>query len=183
MLFNHHHNGLLFNHNHNPTLFNHNDDKRHYHHDEALFNQVPHQRHLIVINKIDLASSVDADQLRREVLRHCHVPPEDIVLVSCRTGEGVQHLLSRIAASVERIFEGFHPEHALVFRERHRQLLASCVRHLDRFQSFHLDQSLGAIELAAEELRQAAADIGRVSGRIDIEEVLDQLFSEFCIGK
>lgn len=39
------------------------------------------------------------------------------------------------------------------------------------------------IELAAEALRQAAACLGRITGRIDPEEVLDRVFREFCIGK
>jgi len=40
-----------------------------------------------------------------------------------------------------------------------------------------------ALEVAAEELRAAAAALGRVTGAIDTENVLDSIFSEFCIGK
>lgn len=39
------------------------------------------------------------------------------------------------------------------------------------------------VVLGAEELRHAAADLGRITGRVDVEEVLDVVFREFCIGK
>ena len=46
-----------------------------------------------------------------------------------------------------------------------------------------LTEDLGEIELASESLRQAALSIGRITGRVDVEDVLDVLFAQFCIGK
>ena len=65
----------------------------------------------------------------------------------------------------------------LVTRTRHRQALEACVAALARFEVATLP------ELAAEDLRMAARALGRVTGRVDVEDMLDALFREFCIGK
>ena len=61
---------------------------------------------------------------------------------------------------------------------RHRELLESCVFHLDAYLELQ-DDTL----CAAEELRMAANALGKITGRIDTEEILGALFSQFCIGK
>ena len=71
-------------------------------------------------------------------------------------------------------------EPALLTRERHRRHAAGCLVALDAFLEA---QGSMPIELAAEELRVAARELGRVVGAIDVEEVLDVLFRDFCIGK
>ncbi len=63
-------------------------------------------------------------------------------------------------------------------RERHQRHLAEAVAALQRHQA-----AGAAAELAAEELRAAAHALGRLTGAIDTEAVLDSVFSEFCIGK
>lgn len=65
-----------------------------------------------------------------------------------------------------------------LYRMRHRQHVAECVEALKGYEAVHEQ-----LELASEELRYAAKALGRVTGAIDIEHVLDAVFSEFCIGK
>jgi tRNA modification GTPase len=62
-------------------------------------------------------------------------------------------------------------------RIRHRQHLQSCCNALGRFG--HAD----AGETSAEELRIAVAALGRITGRVDVEEILGAIFRDFCIGK
>ena len=62
-------------------------------------------------------------------------------------------------------------------RARHRQALTLCLAALDASGAAPLP------ELAAEELRIAADELGRITGRIDIEDMLDSVFRDFCIGK
>ena len=62
-------------------------------------------------------------------------------------------------------------------RTRHREAVAGCVAHLQLAQVATLP------ELAAEDLRMAARCLGRAVGRIDVEDVLDEVFRQFCIGK
>ncbi len=63
-------------------------------------------------------------------------------------------------------------------RARHRQHVQECTEALQRYDEVHLQ-----LELAAEELRGAARALGRVTGVIDTEDLLDAIFNEFCIGK
>ena len=70
------------------------------------------------------------------------------------------------------------PDQFQMRRLRHRQLIEECVGALLRFESIWEQP-----ELAAEELRAAAHALGKVTGVIDTEDVLDALFGEFCIGK
>jgi tRNA modification GTPase len=62
-------------------------------------------------------------------------------------------------------------------RARHRAAVEECVAALSRFDPD------AEIELAAEDLRLAVAAIGRITGRVDVDELLDVVFREFCIGK
>ena len=62
-------------------------------------------------------------------------------------------------------------------RARHRAALEQCVAALTRCQA------ADALELVAEDLRLAARALGRITGRVDVEDVLDVIFKEFCIGK
>ena len=71
-------------------------------------------------------------------------------------------------------------ESALVTRARHRQALEETVAALDRALAHG---GSGHEELIAEELRVAATTLGRLTGRVDVEDILDVIFRDFCIGK
>ncbi len=106
-----------------------------------------------------------------------HAGQAPAVHTSVRTGEGfaeLHDLLSaRVAASLDR------EEAPVLTRARHRRLVEEARAALKRAIPA-LDQ--GA-ELAAEDVRVAADQIGRLTGRIDVEDLLDEIFSSFCIGK
>ena len=68
----------------------------------------------------------------------------------------------------------------VITRERHRHALQSCADALGRAVA---EAKPGREEIVAEELRVAAAALGRLTGRIDVEDVLDVIFRDFCIGK
>lgn len=123
-------------------------------------------RTLLVMNKADLLADGVAT-----------VMPDDAIVLSVKTGAGLDELTRRLASIVaERIgFEGV-PH---LTRPRHRALVQSSLASLEAF----LEGDAGAVELRAEDLRQAADALGRLTGRVDVEDVLDQIFSRFCIGK
>jgi tRNA modification GTPase len=118
---------------------------------------------LSVINKSDLAVSSN--------------PVDDAaaIMVSARTGDGLDILLKRLEAEVAARF-ATHAAPALT-RSRHRAAASEALVALGRFDPHR------GLELAAEELRTAAHAIGRISGRVDVEDVLDVVFRDFCIGK
>ena len=71
-------------------------------------------------------------------------------------------------------------ESALVTRQRHRHALEEALAALRRAQSAEV---AAKEDLLAEELRLAACALGRLTGRVDVEDILDVIFRDFCIGK
>jgi tRNA modification GTPase len=102
--------------------------------------------------------------------------PKDSVMVSAKTGMGIDDLLKRLSREAER----FAGQPALVTRERQRVALREAA---ERISSALALTKPGQEELFAEELRLAARSLGRITGRVDVEDVLDKIFSSFCIGK
>jgi tRNA modification GTPase len=126
---------------------------------------------LHVVSKADLAASSampGADG----------TSPAAALRLSARTGDGLPDLIARLAARVETGVAGASTS-ALPTHHRHRQALAACAEALA--SSLHPGRT--EPELIAEDLRLAAAALGRITGRIDAEDVLDQIFGRFCIGK
>jgi tRNA modification GTPase len=104
-------------------------------------------------------------------------PQTGAIAVSVRTGEGLPELTSRIAAlAAECVGTGEAP---VITQARHRRMVEECSAALADF----LSGDPLAIELRAEDLRRAAHALGRITGRVDVEDVLDQVFRRFCIGK
>lgn len=95
--------------------------------------------------------------------------------VSVVTGEGLEELIGLLSRTADSLVGG---EPGLVSHERDRLALAAA---LDAIKAVH--HVIGSPELAAERLREASASLERLVGRIDAEQVLDQLFLRFCIGK
>ena len=112
------------------------------------------------MNKADLlAGAVDAD----------------VIAVSARSGKGIPEL---VAVLGDRAAAALTPgARAAMTRTRHREALRDCVGLLER------GRQAGAVELKAEELRLAVRALGRITGRVDVEDVLDAIFRDFCIGK
>jgi tRNA modification GTPase len=98
--------------------------------------------------------------------------------ISAATGTGMDMLIAALVAYTKRYF--FGTDSAVVTRARHRRALEDTVAALDRA----LNQDvLGHEELIAEDLRSAATTLGRLTGRVDVEDILDVIFRDFCIGK
>src|SRR5450830_684088 len=108
---------------------------------------------------------------------------ETIFIISAVTGEGFDQLLAQLARQAESFLAG--AEQALVTRERHRRALEDTLAALRRALARELAgrHELLAEELLAEELRIAARALGRLTGRVDVEDILDVIFRDFCIGK
>jgi tRNA modification GTPase len=126
----------------------------------------PGARRWAVVNKVDLLDP-----------KPSALSKPDRFLISAATGAGVEEL---VAAMVQFAGEAFgRSEPALVTRERQREKLGEV--------SAALRDAIGRVgqgeELLAEDLRHALAGLGRLTGRLDVEEVLDVIFREFCVGK
>ena len=98
--------------------------------------------------------------------------------ISATTGEGFDALLAQLERAAKGILAG--TESVLVTRVRHRRALEDALAALRRGQSADV---AAKEDLLAEELRSAATALGRLTGRVDVEDILDVIFRDFCIGK
>jgi tRNA modification GTPase len=121
-----------------------------------------------VVNKIDLLESPPQAASAR-----------DRFSISAVTGKGVEDLVAALVRFASETFR--HSEPALVTRERQRTRLNEVVGAL-RDAVTKAEQGAGE-ELVAEDLRHALMGLGRLTGRVDVEEILDVIFREFCVGK
>lgn len=122
------------------------------------------QDSIVVVNKVDLCGMVAGE-----------VAGLPVVAVSARTGMGLRSLEERLASfAADRLAAGGAPA---LTRARHRSALEECQGALLRSLAAPLP------ELAAEDVRMAARALGRITGRVDVEDVLDVIFRDFCIGK
>ena len=97
--------------------------------------------------------------------------------ISASRGDGIVELIAALVAFAENYFGS--GDGALIARERQRKLLQQT--------AYSLQRSIAAIsegeELAAEDLRAAAYALGRLLGHVDVEDILDVIFRDFCVGK
>jgi tRNA modification GTPase len=133
----------------------------------------PHR--LLVINKIDRLAAAERQRLEAEAKGRAH-------LISAASGEGTDRLTAALAGAAESFFT---TEPALVTRQRQRSALAetrtALAAALARGQG--AEAHARADELFAEDLRLALRGLGRLTGRVDVDEILDVIFRDFCIGK
>jgi tRNA modification GTPase len=122
---------------------------------------------VLVANKIDLVPSAGTDPSPPAL-------PVSALPVSALTAEGVDRLLTVLG---ERVAQTYRIEAPVLTRARHRQALEEAAASLRRSFSATLP------ELRAEDLRLALRSLGRITGAVDVEDLLDVIFRDFCIGK
>jgi tRNA modification GTPase len=127
---------------------------------------------LLIRSKLDLYG---APASRRPPPTHAGATPT--LHISAATGEGLRELEALLASKVTEALG--HEEAPVLTRARHRRLVEEARAALERAIPA---LALGP-ELAAEDVRFAVDQIGRLTGRIDVEDLLDEIFSSFCIGK
>lgn len=117
---------------------------------------------IVVVNKSDLLGDLG---------KNAEYP----LFVSAKTGAGIDALVSRLEREIAAKFRG--DSAPPLTRARHREALEECVSHLERAES------AAQIDLMAEDVRLAMRALGRITGRVDVEDLLDIIFRDFCIGK
>lgn len=113
---------------------------------------------LVVENKIDISSSNLSS-----------------IKISIKDGTGLNELLEKLSAKISVQFA--LTESPTITRARHRAELEKTLQSLENYSATK------PIELMGEDLRYAAVALGRITGKIDVEELLGEIFSSFCIGK
>lgn len=117
--------------------------------------------------------------------------------ISCTSGHGIDALLDKITQIVVSRVSPItssspsssssldQQESIVITRARHRRHIQETADALSRFMELTApgQQNWMTVDMAAEELRLATTEIGRITGSVDVEDVLDVLFADFCIGK
>ncbi len=120
---------------------------------------------LLIANKCDMISDEQRSELQKA----------GFLTVSAKTKEGLPLILEKIKFFVQ---ERLSPASGLLItRARYRENLQECLLNLSNF-NFNKE-----IELSAEDIRLASRAIGKITGQIEINEILDKIFGSFCIGK
>ena len=123
---------------------------------------------ILVINKSDLNENLFIDEFKK------YKP----IYISIKKEKNLNLLITEIKNKLKHQFH--NSEDILITRERHRQNLEKCVEHL---QTFEEKNNLEEFDKASEDLRLAIRHLGRITGKVDVEEILDSIFNDFCIGK
>ncbi len=123
---------------------------------------------IVAVNKADLG--LPEDELE--------IAGRPAARLSCLTGEGLDELLGLLGRAARELVAG--GETPALTRARHRAALQSALEALTRIAALPATAELA---LVAEDLRLAVRAIGRITGRVGVEDLLDSIFSEFCIGK
>ena len=126
------------------------------------------QNAILVINKSDLLKE-DIDPEIKKL---------DHVLISIKENLNIDELILKIKNNLKNKF--ITSDDILITRERHRQHLEQCLEHL---KNFNKKKEIEDFDKAAEDLRLATRHLGMIVGKVDVEEILGSIFSDFCIGK
>ncbi|RFC66523.1 tRNA uridine-5-carboxymethylaminomethyl(34) synthesis GTPase MnmE [Fulvimarina endophytica] len=134
---------------------------------------VPARNVITVRTKIDMATGGESEH----PLRHRLEDGGYDFAISAKTGAGIAPLVEAIAARAREA--AGDPSSAIPLRLRHRELLADASRILREF----VEAETLPPEIGAETLRRASTRLGALTGAVGVEDLLDVIFSEFCIGK
>eukprot|EP00761_Pharyngomonas_kirbyi_P010045 gb/GECH01010063.1/.p1 GENE.gb/GECH01010063.1/~~gb/GECH01010063.1/.p1 ORF type:complete len:609 (+),score=123.55 gb/GECH01010063.1/:1-1827(+) len=134
---------------------------------------------LVVLNKQDQITPERQKEIEHSLLESTGENQLQFMWVSCHSKEGIDGLISTLSQLANNAVEGSNiGSEAVITRARHRHHLQEC---LDSLQAFvdHKDNA----DIAVEYLNQGANSLGEITGAIGLEEVLDKVFQDFCIGK
>jgi len=144
------------------------------HEDYDIIAQSEKRKSLILINKIDLPSRLDEDEMKRASDGY------SVVKISALTGEGIHHLKRAIR---DRVLGGHIDTHSshLAPNLRHKRALSEASQY---FKTAARNMRNGSpLEIIAIDLNSGLEALGEIIGKTTNEELLDKIFSEFCLGK
>ena len=134
-----------------------------------VINKSDCKTNFVIPNECEGSHTTEGDFSVATLLRN------DMIEISAKTGTGLDTLEQSLIAKIETLLGS--RETPSLTRRRHREALEEASESLARAQNAPLP------ELIAEDLRLAVRALGRITGRIDVEDLLDVIFKDFCIGK
>ena len=130
-----------------------------------IFHNLDKNKTIYIANKSDLLKPAQKSALEKE----------GCLLLSAKTKDGLPQLFDKIKSTIQNSFTSQSTQ--IITRARYRESLTECLENLEMF-SFNKP-----VELSAEDIRLAARALGKITGQIEVDEILDKIFGSFCIGK
>ena len=135
---------------------------------KGVLKDLMNENAILVINKSDLLNK----NLNSEIKNFDHI------LISVKDNLNIDSLILKIKSKLKNKF--ITSDDILITRERHRQHLLQTLVHLKNFEEKNQAEDF---DKAAEDLRLVTRHLGMIVGKVDVEEILDSIFNDFCIGK
>lgn len=142
--------------------------------DRLILERIKHKRYLVVINKVDIVERIDEEELKRKLGTDRH-----IVKISALKGEGLEKLEEAVYRETQEIFE--KGSSSLITNLRQKQLLENVKKSLE--SAIESLKNKTPIDLVSIDLERALHVLDEVTGRSFREDLLDAIFSTFCVGK
>jgi len=135
---------------------------------QAFLHKYMNDRSLLIVNKVDSSKIKLASNLKK-------LSP---ILISIKKHKNIQKVIAFIKHKIKKQFKG--NENILITRMRHRKNLEDCLNNL---KNFNRKKDTNDFDKAAEDIRLASRSLGKITGKFDVEDILDSIFNDFCIGK
>ncbi len=126
------------------------------------------KKSLLAINKVDQSTLKIPSSLKK------YKP----VIMSIKREKNIDQLINKIKNKLKSKLKS--DENILITRARHRKNLTDCLSNLENFSNKNESSDF---DKAAEDLRLSCRNLGKITGKVDVEEILDSIFNDFCIGK
>lgn len=157
-----------------PENFNHHKFRenylRHLGFGENAFSDV---KMISVVNKIDTMNDEMLNCLKRQ----------NILSISCTKHSNIDKVIDEVRRNLEELCGNPSVESPTLSHARHRFYLEECLRHLHHFNEHFNPQLEQDFAILVQSLRNSVRCIGRVTGEIRTDDILDVIFKDFCIGK
>ncbi|XP_024946818.1 tRNA modification GTPase GTPBP3, mitochondrial isoform X2 [Cephus cinctus] len=127
---------------------------------------------VVVMNKADLLNDQTKERLRAD----------RITVISCAKEEGFQEFLETMTHNFQKICGNPSRENPTISQNRHRIHLIKCVEHLENYFELSSTAEYDMV-LAVQEIRNSMRELGKITGHVSAEQILDIIFKTFCIGK
>ncbi|XP_014249731.1 tRNA modification GTPase GTPBP3, mitochondrial [Cimex lectularius] len=124
---------------------------------------------MIIVNKIDLITEEEAALSKLKF----------ICGISCKNKTGLQKLIKGLSKNLESLCGSPNRLSPTFTQARHRFCLQECLDALEKFSNY----SISEVDLAAQEIRNALYSLGKITGHVTTEDILEVIFKDFCIGK
>ncbi|MGG7165685.1 tRNA uridine-5-carboxymethylaminomethyl(34) synthesis GTPase MnmE [Clostridium ihumii] len=140
--------------------------------DKEIIDYIKDKKCIVLLNKIDLESKIDKEKLNIADNKY-------ILEISTKTGENVASLKQCIK---EMFFKGeVNSEEVIITNTRHKEALLRTKENIEN--AIEILENVSAIDLASIDIRNAWTNLGKITGSTLEEDIIDKIFSEFCLGK